>query len=355
MPNAMNLTCRGLKTLRQHHIVDLEATQLKVTISDLISSLSDWTIDNLRSLTVSDCTFVDSSKMAAMVSLSRLKNLRTLNVSYTEFNNHGLEIIVEDLRHLECLDLSETRVSEISPLRKCRNRLRALVLHNLKISDAAIPVIMDLPRLRHLDVSRNSNFSSRFQQQVYVLLDHITPPLSLSINELLLEPGALCELEHLDISGCDRVEIDALAQFIQCHRSLTFLGLLDCEACYDSMFVEKICPYTTSLMVKKKKNNRYNLINKTGGLLFFPCQITGSANEEQILESLIRYPKRVRCTQRSLYELFSLTQQFCEPRVDVIEVNVTLYGNSLSLLCYYFTKVFFHIFLVGIASNASSS
>lgn len=253
MPNAMNLTCRGLKTLRQHHIVDLEATQLKVTISDLISSLSDWTIDNLRSLTVSDCTFVDSSKMAAMVSLSRLKNLRTLNVSYTEFNNHGLEIIVEDLRHLECLDLSETRVSEISPLRKCRNRLRALVLHNLKISDAAIPVIMDLPRLRHLDVSRNSNFSSRFQQQVYVLLDHITPPLSLSINELLLEPGALCELEHLDISGCDRVEIDALAQFIQCHRSLTFLGLLDCEACYDSMFVEKICPYTTSLMVKKKK------------------------------------------------------------------------------------------------------
>ncbi|EFX71374.1 hypothetical protein DAPPUDRAFT_308901 [Daphnia pulex] len=296
MHNATNLSCKGLRTLKQHHIVDLEATQLKVTISELISSLSDWTIENLRSLVVSDCTFVDSSKVAVMVSLSRLKNLRTLNVSYTEFNNHGLEIIVEDLRHLECLDLSETRVSEISPLRKCRTRLRALVLHNLKISDAAIPVIIDLPRLRHLDVSRNSNFSSRFQQQVYVLLDHITPPLSLSISELLLEQGALPELEHLDISGCDRVDIDALAQFIQCHRSLTFLGLLDCEACYDSMFVEKISSHTTSLMV------------------------TGSANEEQILESLVRYPKRIRCTQKSLYELFSLTQQFDEPRVDVIQL-----------------------------------
>lgn len=269
IPFAMNLSCKGLQMLKQHHILDLEATQLKVTISDLISSLSEWTIENLRSLNVSDCTFVDSSKIAVMVSLCTLKNLRTLNVSYTEFNNHGLEIIVEDLRHLECLDLTETRVSEISPLRKCRNRLRALVLHNLKISDTAIPVIIDLPLLKHLDVSRNSNFSSRFQQQVYVLLDPITPPLSLSINELLLEPGALCDLEHLDISGCDRVEVDALAQFIQCHPSLTFLGLLDCEACYDSIFVEKFSSHTSSLMVKTYCNH-HNLINQRKGVYFPP-------------------------------------------------------------------------------------
>lgn len=52
-------------------------------------------------------------------------------------------------------------------------------------------------------------------------------------------------------------------------------------------------------------------------------KITGSASEEQILESLIRYPKRMRCTQKSLYELFSLTQQYTEPRVDVIQVCMT--------------------------------
>lgn len=247
--NATSLSWKGLKALKQHHIVDLEANQLKVTVSDLISSLSEWTIENLRSLSVSDCTFVDNSKMAVMVSLSKLKNLRTLNVSYTEFNNHGLEIIVEDLRHLECLDLSETRVSEISPLRKCRNRLRALIMHNLKISDAAIPVILDLHRLKHLDVSRNSNVSSRFHQ-VHVLLDNITPQLSLSINELLLERGALCELDHLDISGCERIDIDALTQFIQCHRSLRFLGLLDCEACYESVFAEKNSSLTSLLAVR---------------------------------------------------------------------------------------------------------
>ena len=267
LQNAKNLSRKGLKVLQQHHIVDLEAAELTVTVSDLISSLSEWTIENLRSLSVSDCTFVDSSKVAVMVSLSKLRNLRNLNVSYTEFNNHGLEIIVEDLRHLECLDLSETRVSEISPLRKCRNRLRALVMHNLKISDAAIPVILDLPRLKHLDVSRNSNFSSRFQQQVYVLLDHITPPLSLSVNELLLEQGALRELEHLDISGCDRVDIDALTQFIQCHRSLRFLGLLDCEACYESVFAEKNGSFATLLVVR---NALKNCISISMILLNFP-------------------------------------------------------------------------------------
>lgn len=138
LKNSSNLSRRGLKrVLQQHHIIDLEANQLKVTISDLINCLSEWTLKNLRSLDVSGCTFVDGSKMPVMISLSMLRNLRSLNVGYTEFNNHGLEIVVEDLRHLECLDITETRVSDISPLRKCRNRLRALIMHNLKVRPSA--------------------------------------------------------------------------------------------------------------------------------------------------------------------------------------------------------------------------
>jgi len=128
------LTRKGLKrTLSQHRIIDLEATQLKVTISDLINCLSEWTIKNLRSLDVTGGTFVDGSKMAVMVSLSLLRSLRSLSVAHTEFNNHGLEIVAEDLRQLECLDITETRVSDITPLRKCRQRLRTLIMHNLKV------------------------------------------------------------------------------------------------------------------------------------------------------------------------------------------------------------------------------
>lgn len=190
--------------------------------------------------------FTDSSKVAAIVSLSRLKNLKVLNVSYTDFTNHGLEIIVEDLRYLECLDVSETRVSDIAPLRQCRNRLQTLVMHNLKISDDAISVIFELPHLRWLDISKNSDYL----QQFYAFLGNFTPPASLSINKLLAEDRVLRELEHLDISGCEQIDMNALARFVQCHTSLRFLGLLDCEACYESVFAEQNS-WAAPLVVRK--------------------------------------------------------------------------------------------------------
>lgn len=68
-----------------------------------------------------------------MVALSKLRSLRNLNVSCTEFNRHGLEIVAEDLPYLESLDISCTRVDDISPLRKCRDRLKSLTMYNLKV------------------------------------------------------------------------------------------------------------------------------------------------------------------------------------------------------------------------------
>lgn len=248
LSNMPSLSRKALRTLQHHPIIDLEASKLNgaVAVIDLINSLRQWTLENLRSLNISNCSFTDNSKVAAIVSLSRLKNLRVLNVSYSDFTNHGLEIIVDDLRFLECLDLSETRVTDIAPLRKCRSRLRKLVMHNLKISDEALSVIFDLPHLRWLDVSRNSDSL----QQFYAFLDNFPPPTSLSINKLLVQGGVLHQIEHLDISGCEQIDTDALVRFIQCHSSLRFLGLLDCEACYESVFSERTS-WTTSLVVMK--------------------------------------------------------------------------------------------------------
>ena len=113
LENSKHLSLKGLKTLQYHSIVNLEASHLTITVGDLVNSLNEWTLTNsLKSLNVNNCTFLDSSKVV-VVSLSKLKNLRELNVSYTEFNNHGLQIITEDLHHLECIDISETRYSFI--------------------------------------------------------------------------------------------------------------------------------------------------------------------------------------------------------------------------------------------------
>lgn len=73
-------------------------------------------------------------RYCVVVALSKLRNLQSLNVSCTEFNRHGLEIVAEDLPQLESLDISCTRVDDISPLRKCRDRLKSLTMYNLKVS-----------------------------------------------------------------------------------------------------------------------------------------------------------------------------------------------------------------------------
>lgn len=73
-------------------------------------------------------------RYCVVVALSKLRSLHSLNVSCTEFNRHGLEIVAEDLPQLESLDISCTRVDDISPLRKCRDRLKSLTMYNLKVS-----------------------------------------------------------------------------------------------------------------------------------------------------------------------------------------------------------------------------
>lgn len=57
-----------------------------------------------------------------------------MNVSHTDFNTHGLDIVCDDLPHIESLDISCTSVDDISPLRRCKDRLKSLKLYNLKVS-----------------------------------------------------------------------------------------------------------------------------------------------------------------------------------------------------------------------------
>lgn len=111
LKNASRLTTKGLKTLKSHKITELEATNLTtVTINDLIGCLGEWTIQHLRVLNVAHGMFASSAKLCVAVYLPKLRNLHTLNVCFTEFNKHCLEIIATDLVMLENLDISGTKV-----------------------------------------------------------------------------------------------------------------------------------------------------------------------------------------------------------------------------------------------------
>ena len=198
--NASPLSTRGLRMLKPHKIVDLESSGLKqITVNDLIGCLGEWTLSNLRSLNVSNSTFMNSAKFCVVVSLSKLKNLKSLNVSYTEFNKHGLDIIAEDLTSLTDLDISGTPVNDLTPLRKCKSRLKSLTMYNLRSShcDNIVTILSELTNLCHLDVSDDTSVQPFVSLQIMLV--------KFKVADLLTRTDILPNLISLDISGKDEI------------------------------------------------------------------------------------------------------------------------------------------------------
>ncbi len=207
-----DVTAKGLRVLRTHKIIELEAVGLKgATVNDLMGCLGEWTLANLRALNVANSTFMNSAKFCVVVSLSKLRNLQSLDVSNTEFNNHGLEIIAEDLPALESLDISGTPISDLSWLRKCKERLKSLSMYNLRASHPAdnVSVLCELENLRHLDVSDDA--------QPFVNLE----PKKFKVDEFLERYSCLPLLTSLDISGNDNIAEHTLR-----YSYLSQLGLI---------------------------------------------------------------------------------------------------------------------------------
>lgn len=147
--NSKKVTAEGLKILKQHKIVDLDCINLKnisiskilgtclaggmvldvfVTIDSFSDCLGSWSISNITNLNLSKCSFVDSSGHSLMVKLTNFKNLRSLNVSYTELNQQSLQMICEDLRFLEKLDISGTVVQDLDPLLLLSDQLVSITI-----------------------------------------------------------------------------------------------------------------------------------------------------------------------------------------------------------------------------------
>lgn len=290
LKDASSLSAKGLKVLKQHKVVDLVVNGLKITVNDLISCLGDWSLQNLRSLSVAKGSFTDCSRYCVVVTLSKLRALHTLNVSGTEFNKHGLEIVVEDLPHLESLDISCTKVDDITPLKKCKNRLKTLSMYNLQINESAnlISVLLELNELRNLDISDEKDMHA---------LNSVLGPAKPKITDFLKAVHCMPYLASLDLSGKGDIDPIDLKEFIKAHPYLRFLGLVITDACYDD-----------SLINPANEDYRPELV------------VSGTATESQILEAFRRYTCRPLYLEKCLFNLFRLTQNFLEPRVDVIKL-----------------------------------
>lgn len=282
--NASKLTENGLANLSNHNITDLEVSNLvKATVNDLIQCLNAWTLDNLKSLNVSNSTFVNAQKHTIVVALLKLPNLTSLNVSGTEFNKTSLDMVMEDLHKLEHLDISNTKVRDISALLKAKNRLKSLSVAQLKLNglpslNSQVEILAQMEQLRHLDISDNKD--NRNELFAFEADDKF------KVSDFLEQCcRGLPYLVSLDLSGREISSIDLLIRFISHHPQLSFIGLMQNDLC--------LHPYFTNPAAAE---NHQNLV------------ITGRANEQQVLEALRRYHHRPTFIQKALYHLFSLTQ-----------------------------------------------
>nr|XP_023021052.1 protein zyg-11 homolog B-like [Leptinotarsa decemlineata] len=296
----------GLHILNQHKLVTLECVAIKkISIGDILDCLNPWSLSQIRNVNFTKCTFIDELRFTYMIKITNLKNLRNLNLAYTELNQTIFKIICEDLIHLETINISGTQVTDLRPLILLSSKLKSLSICDLFSAEHIASTLEQLQLLRYLDISF---FNDKIEGQIYA---HSGKP----IVTLLGDSQILTELESLDVSGWrEFITSYQLIKFIEAHPRLKYLGSVLCSANYDSIFSDT-----------NKIDFPYNLV------------IAGLGNEEQIKVALKKYQDRSNYVQKALYHLFQLTSTFQEARPDVfnlvlpvMEAHSTVFGVQMA-------------------------
>uniref|UniRef100_A0A4W6D0D8 Zyg-11 family member, cell cycle regulator n=1 Tax=Lates calcarifer TaxID=8187 RepID=A0A4W6D0D8_LATCA len=269
------------KALCPHRLLELDAARVNadLTIHDILQGLATnkYCQESLQRLGLTGLT-MSSLEEPIRYCFSSLQGLRSLSLANVDFYDSGL-VDVCSLPRLESLDLSNTSVTNLSPLLGLKERLRSLTLHQLKRLEMStaqlLGVIRQLEVLQHLDISDDKQFTSDVARQ------------------LLGQPGILPALVSLDVSGRKQVTDAAVKAFVKERPGMTFVGLLATDAGFS------------------------DFLSGEGNL-----KVTGEANETQICEALRRYSEREGFVREALFHLFSLTHVMEKPRPDILKLVV---------------------------------
>ncbi|TRZ01652.1 hypothetical protein DNTS_006139 [Danionella cerebrum] len=261
------------RALCPHRLLELDASRVNadLTIADILRGLytNKALQESLQRLVLNGLT-MSSLEEPGFRCFSDMQGLRVLSVSNVDFYDSSL-VDVCTLPRLESLDISNTSVSNLSPLLGLRSRLRYLTMHQLKRLEMTtaqlLAVLSQLEGLQHLDISDDKQFTSDVARQ------------------LLKTPGILPHLVSLDVSGRKHVTDAAVWAFVEERPGMSFVGLLATDAGFS------------------------DFLSGEGSLKV----VTGEANETQICEALRRYSERESFVKEALYHLFRLTHAIEKP------------------------------------------
>ncbi|KAI4892547.1 hypothetical protein NFI96_024714 [Prochilodus magdalenae] len=267
------------RALCPHRLLELDASRVNadLTITDIMRGLSanKGLRESLQRLVLNGLT-MSSLEEPSRRCFSSLHGLRALSISNVDFYDSGLADVCS-LPRLESLDISNTSVTNLTPLLGLRARLRYLTMHQLKRLEMTtaqlLAVLSQLEGLQHLDISDDKQFTSDVARQ------------------LLETPGILPALVSLDVSGRKQVTDAAVRAFVEERPGMTFVGLLATDAGFSEF------------------------LSGEGSL-----KVTGEANETQICEALRRYSEREGFVREALFHLFSLTHVMEKARPDILKL-----------------------------------
>lgn len=267
------------RALCPHRLFELDASRVNadLTITDILRGLSanKGVCESLQRLVLNGLT-MSSLEEPSRRCFSSLQGLRALSISNVDFYDSGLADVCS-LPRLESLDISNTSVTNLTPLLGLRSRLRYLTMHQLKRLEMTtaqlLAVLSQLEGLQHLDISDDKQFTSDVARQ------------------LLETTGILPALVSLDISGRKQVTDAAVRAFVEERPGMTFVGLLATDAGFS------------------------DFLSGEGSL-----KVTGEANETQICEALRRYSEREGFVREALFHLFSLTHVMEKARPDILKL-----------------------------------
>lgn len=213
----------GLEILRQHTLDTLKLINLKDVQLDrvILESINAETFNNLQILDLTgtlrptrirnvpteqnntNSSSTDNNSSEIIVDnvhlLCRFKNLKALCVAETFFSDSGLVKICENLKLIEYLDISHTRVTDIQPLVVYSDQLRTLLMHRPRVRNV-VETVESLCQMNVLEVLDISDFPKSNQP---TLADGCRVHLGVSLVQHCLNVAdiRLKHLRVLDLSG----------------------------------------------------------------------------------------------------------------------------------------------------------
>ncbi|NP_998066.1 protein zer-1 homolog isoform X1 [Danio rerio] len=310
---------RDLEAISKQDLMELHLTDCSRLSSRALRTLSSFR-HTLLSLSLFGCSGIFFRKSGAPLASGEQdeededpleERLQTLDVDFS-FQGFGrlrvlnvgglpaeldVEALLQPLPALTALDLSAARLPRPAFLQQWSDRMASLVLYNVELTDELIHTLLQMTRLRHLDISRENQRTSKFKMSRRVLssvVQTLVQLVSLDISgHIMLDNCTVTPMQEALGRPSTEPSKSSIYPFKELKRPLQFLGLYNTTLCN----VTHIPAY----------------------------KVTGSKNEDQILNAIEAYTEqRPELAHRAINQLFDIARiQHCSQLLRALQLVIT--------------------------------